>query len=160
MPASRKWWPSAEKMDEWAKDTTKYSIITAKEYLYAPHLLYNPAEQTPPPPTKTETIIPPAPLTLIHEDEEGSMLEYFCGFNGVKPSPPKSNEPPPEPEISLSITNQPTDIQWSKTNRPAYYGLTKLYDINDPKAPFFPKEYEIIKSDTLHVRCILFVRFN
>jgi len=36
--------------------------------------------------------------------------------------------------------------------RPAYSGLTKVYNESDPSQPEFPSDYEVIKKVVLHVR--------
>ena len=35
--------------------------------------------------------------------------------------------------------------------RPNHSGMAKIYDISDPKAPFFPEKYKVVKNDVLHV---------
>lgn len=35
--------------------------------------------------------------------------------------------------------------------RPKYWGLTKIYTLGAKNEPYFPKIYEVVKSDTLAV---------
>ncbi len=70
--------------------------------------------------------------------------------NGDKYTNPPTKQ---EPIIATPKYNQVLEPDGSK---PAHFGMTKIYAMNDPKAPFFPKDFVIVKSDTLHV-CIFFL---
>ena len=48
---------------------------------------------------------------------------------------------------TTSNTTEKVDISY----RPAHSGLARIYDISDPKAPFFPQNYNVIKNAVLHV---------
>lgn len=51
------------------------------------------------------------------------------------------------PTTTINGNNKYNDSNY----RPAHSGMVKIYDINDPKAPFFPSKFSVLKSDILHV---------
>ncbi len=77
-----------------------------------------------------------------------------------EPSPePQENEPQKEeaPEQHQE-KEQPVEPEKSREDkqsiqffRPKHWGMAKIYDLNSPSAPYFPKSYEIVKSVTFNV---------
>jgi hypothetical protein len=52
----------------------------------------------------------------------------------------------------VAEADQPPKPKAKKDNWRPHWGLAKIYKADDPKAPYFPKDYDIVRRDVLNVR--------
>lgn len=79
----------------------------------------------------------------LEEEEEEDKLQSEDDWYASENNTDKLDE--------LELLQQSSDNE-SESERPLHWGLAKIYTYGSPNEPFFPNEYEVLKSDTLSVR--------
>jgi hypothetical protein len=91
---------------------------------------------------------PPSQLSLSAPTQQATAVPLMA-FGAAPASPLVTPAPAPVDSTDAGLPKPPKKDNW----RP-HWGLVKIYKADDPHAPHFPKDYDIVRRDVLNVHAI------
>lgn len=98
---------------------------------------------------------PPSQLSLSAPAQQASTGVQLAAFGAASASPLVTPAPVPVDSTDAVLPKPAKKDNW----RP-HWGLVKIYKADDPHAPHFPKDYDIVRRDVLNVHVILVILFR
>jgi hypothetical protein len=137
---------AAAQVLDWPSANPSRPIIRAKRKAVVVSRLSTPAFQF---------AAPPSQLSLSAPAQQASTGVQLAAFGAASASPLVTPAPVP-----VDSTDDVLPKPAKKDNWRPHWGLVKIYKADDPHAPHFPKDYDIVRRDILNVHVILVILFR